>query len=257
MAGSDSSITIPSVLISQNDGNRLVDKLYAGPVQVMEHLLVGLRGADDHNHLLLYTPDFWKRGSSVSHADTMANVLMDPTYATPSHDLDLTAYLLKDIGWSVSNPRPRATIADLAISIEAPTRANGGFNIKVTNNGPDPASEVEVTNIALSRGTFISVSGDCVNASMPCALGSMAAGTNKSFTAVYSPFSPNAEIQLTMNVAAPSLDPVLSNNRASAVGTPPSKSSGGCAAAPGSADPLMTAALLAAICGIHHRRRPL
>jgi hypothetical protein len=247
MAGSDPSITIPSVLVSAGDGTRLRMAMYYGPVQVMEHLLVGFRGADDHNRLLLYTPDTWKKGSSVSHTDTMANVLMDPAYATPTHDLDLTAYLLQDIGWSVRNPRPAAPNVDLAISIQGPSaRGNAGFKITVTDNGPDAALEVEVTNIALSGGTLESISGDCITPSLPCALGSIAAGTSKSFTAVYSPVSPNADIQLTMNVAAPSPDPVLSNNRASASGTPAPKASGGCAAAPGSADPMMVVALLAA-----------
>ena len=64
-------------------------------------------GADAFNRALLYTPNPFQSGSSVSHWDTIAfpNQLMEPAInGDLTHEVippnDLTFPLLKDIGWN-------------------------------------------------------------------------------------------------------------------------------------------------------------
>ena len=63
-------------------------------------------GADANGRALLFTPNPYQSGSSVSHWDTVAfpNLLMEPSInADLSHSVivpyDLTFDLLQDIGW--------------------------------------------------------------------------------------------------------------------------------------------------------------
>jgi hypothetical protein len=113
MAGTDPSITIPSVLVTQNDGNTLKNALIFGsrtrPAMLYTLFLDNsqLLGADSQGRMLMYTPNPFQAGSSVSHWDTIAfpNQLMEPAIngdLTHSVDVpqDLTLKLLKDLGWT-------------------------------------------------------------------------------------------------------------------------------------------------------------
>lgn len=69
---------------------------------------------------------------------------MDPAYNTSlGHNLDLTAYLLEDIGWSVATPNPGQVSADVAIVVSGPSSYHPGsdvsYKVTVTNNGPASA----------------------------------------------------------------------------------------------------------------------
>ena len=114
LGGSDPTITIPTVSISQADGNRFKDFLkFRSRTRSGLFVTLGvdatvLTGADRLGRLLMYTPSPFQSGSSVSHYDTIAlpNLLMEPNingdlthYVGPPWDLTLP--LLKDIGWSV------------------------------------------------------------------------------------------------------------------------------------------------------------
>ena len=81
MAGVDSTIVIPSMLISQADGNSLKATIAGGPViaNVGVNLAV-FAGADAGGFALLYTPNPVAPGSTISHYDTIAfrNQLMEP-----------------------------------------------------------------------------------------------------------------------------------------------------------------------------------
>ncbi len=103
------TITIPSVLISQQDGVRL--RATAGTTGfsfASATLLENRRplGTDLFRRPLLYTPTVAQPGSSVSHWDVTAtpNLLMEP-FAEDDESItlkpprDLTLPLLKDIGW--------------------------------------------------------------------------------------------------------------------------------------------------------------
>ena len=104
MGGSDPTITIPSVFISQADGATLK---VASP-SPFATLRSKLTGADSAGRPLMYTPNPYQGGSSVSHWDVSAvpNQLMEPAInADLQHAVkppaDLTLPLLQDIGWSV------------------------------------------------------------------------------------------------------------------------------------------------------------
>lgn len=112
MSGSDPSITIPSVRISQADGVALKAALAArsrtasGVIAKLGADESQLAGTDRQKRILMYTPTTFAPGSSVSHYTTAAspNQLMEPSInADLTQEVvppkDLTLPLLKDIGW--------------------------------------------------------------------------------------------------------------------------------------------------------------
>src|SRR5262249_14097038 len=179
MGGTDSTVTIPSVMITQADGALLKAAIPQG-VTVNVHLLPALRGADAQGNTMLYTPTQYAAGSSVSHTDQSALLLMDPMYNTRLfHKLDLTPYFFRDIGWRVSSPDPADLRADIAFSVTGSKNfqkdTNVVCNLTVSNNGPADARDVLVFGTAPNGVTFASSTGACTNG-FPCSLGTMAAG---------------------------------------------------------------------------------
>jgi PA domain len=106
MSGTDNTITIPSVRISQPDGATIEGQL-ANKVTATLGLDLTIRaGADANGRGLLWTPNPVQPGSTISHWDEIAtpDQLMEPainddlTHAvTPPQDL--TFELLRDLGW--------------------------------------------------------------------------------------------------------------------------------------------------------------
>lgn len=106
MGGSDSSVTIPAVMISQADG-AAIRAQPAGEVLANLGLDLEIRaGADEAGRALLWTPNPVQPGSTISHWDEIAlpNQLMEPAInddlthsVTPPQDL--TFILLQDLGW--------------------------------------------------------------------------------------------------------------------------------------------------------------
>ena len=107
LGGADPTINIPSVRITRADGIKLKAALALGIVNVTLGVDASVRaGADRNNQALLFTPNPFQSGSSISHWDTIAtpNQLMEPSInsdlklevAAPT---DLTRSLLRDIGW--------------------------------------------------------------------------------------------------------------------------------------------------------------
>jgi len=111
MSGDDPTVTIPSVRITQADGNAIKAQLGA-PVNatlMLDRSVPG--GADASGRPLMHTPNPIETGSSVSHWTTNAfpNQLMEPSisgdlthFVSPPYDL--TTSLFRDIGWVTSNP---------------------------------------------------------------------------------------------------------------------------------------------------------
>lgn len=113
LAGEDPAITIPAVRITLADGVKLLSQMDLTPSNrssgVVARLGVDasqLAGADKAGRVMLYTPNPFVGGSSVSHWDTSAsrNLLMEPAInADLLHVLvppnDLTVQMFKDIGW--------------------------------------------------------------------------------------------------------------------------------------------------------------
>jgi hypothetical protein len=117
LGGTDPTITIPTISVSQADGAILkqgvIDAAQYGPpgrpgavLALISENKKRLAGADLLGRPLLYTPNPLVSGSSVSHWDVSAspNLLMEPSI---NADLtislvppkDLTVPLFKDLGW--------------------------------------------------------------------------------------------------------------------------------------------------------------
>ena len=112
LGGSDPTITIPAVRITQADGITLKAALTArartasGVIGTLTTVGTQYAGADPQGRMMMYAPNPFVSGSSVSHYDTTAfrNQLMEPAI---NGDLtqsvippqDLTFLLLQDIGW--------------------------------------------------------------------------------------------------------------------------------------------------------------
>jgi len=113
LGGSDSTIVIPTASVTQADGNTLKtalatrSRMHSGMFANLGVNLAVRAGADSAGRMLMYAPDPYQSGSSVSHYDVSAfpNQLMEPAInpdlthsVTPPHDL--TYPLLHDIGWN-------------------------------------------------------------------------------------------------------------------------------------------------------------
>jgi hypothetical protein len=104
MSGSDPSMTIPTVSVTQDDGFLIHDEISLGST-VMATIGVDpahLAGTDPEGRVRLYAPAPAEGGSSVSHFDTPAtpNLLMEPFINDDlTSSVDLTQYAFVDIGW--------------------------------------------------------------------------------------------------------------------------------------------------------------
>lgn len=112
LGGTDPAVTIPAVRVTLFDGMRLKERLAersrtrSGVVVTLGLDASRLAGADGEGRMLMYAPDPFQGGSSVSHftTDARPNVLMEPAVNgdlthTVTAPKDLTLELLKDIGW--------------------------------------------------------------------------------------------------------------------------------------------------------------
>ena len=99
--GADPSITIPVVGISQANGNTLKANLPGVTLTLNQHPTLKA-GADNSGRPLMYAPNPFQGGSSVSHYDVSLtpNALMEPAINNNLHDtVDLTRGAFQDIGW--------------------------------------------------------------------------------------------------------------------------------------------------------------
>lgn len=106
MGGSDNTITIPSLSVSDTDGFIIKGQLGAPVNATLLANTAAPSGVDTSNRALLYAPATFSGGSSVSHWDTTAypNQLMEPNISGDlTHSAvpvwDLTWSLFQDIGW--------------------------------------------------------------------------------------------------------------------------------------------------------------
>ncbi|PZP36559.1 MAG: peptidase [Roseateles depolymerans] len=112
MSGTDATLVIPTLMIDQTVGATLLTKLAtrsrtsSGVIATMGLSGTQMAGADAQGRLMMYAPNPYVSGSSVSHFDVSAtrNLLMEPAIngdltqvVIPPYDLTLP--LLRDIGW--------------------------------------------------------------------------------------------------------------------------------------------------------------
>ncbi|HYM80969.1 MAG TPA: PA domain-containing protein [Candidatus Limnocylindria bacterium] len=116
LGGTDPSITIPVIGISQEDGTTLKANLGTGVnVTISLHPTQKI-GTDNSGRPLMYAPAVLEGGSSVSHWDVSLapNALMEPFINNDLHNtVDLARDLMEDIGWfnGIVSVTPGQTVA--------------------------------------------------------------------------------------------------------------------------------------------------
>ncbi len=102
MSGTDATITIPTVRVTQADGTLLKAQIANGLNVTFMVDTTQYAGADAAGRVMVYTPNPFQSGSSVSHFDVSCtpNLLMEPAInADLTSSVDLTRYAFEDIGW--------------------------------------------------------------------------------------------------------------------------------------------------------------
>ncbi len=108
MDAANSRSRIPAVSISQQHADALLSALPRTSVRAALRLNPDrLVGADQHGFVRLYAPDPVEPSSSIAHLDPGAspNLLMEPFLSgdlDAATDVDLTPFLLKDLGWRLT-----------------------------------------------------------------------------------------------------------------------------------------------------------
>jgi hypothetical protein len=140
MSGSNATITIPSVRLTNDDGAMIKTQLLLGNTVTgtLRRDPALQAGADANRHVQVYTVVPFAPGSSVSHWDTAAdpNLLMEPALNPDlSSDVDLTLAQFADIGWFeglLSVPAAREATAQLRASWPNPTTTTATIGFSLT-----------------------------------------------------------------------------------------------------------------------------
>jgi hypothetical protein len=115
LGGSDDTITIPTIGVSQADGAAIRAALASNVTALIFADSSLLAGADTSGHPKLYVPTTYTEGSSIYHFDVSAspNLLMEPNISSdlPSNAVDLTLEQMADIGWTLAKPTPTGRMA--------------------------------------------------------------------------------------------------------------------------------------------------
>lgn len=173
--GVTTSITIPSVFVSNDAGNAIRAALGAGATTVGIHLGAQRSGADADNQPFLYTPAKYETGSSVSHwsLDAAPSLLMEPyIHSDIPLGLDLTPTFMKDIGWTLGSDVTLAVAKADSDNIWPGGKAQ--YIVTVLNHGA-----VDDTNVVINGDTPTGFTLDSVTgagcSTLPCSVGTVAA----------------------------------------------------------------------------------
>jgi hypothetical protein len=155
LGGTDATITIPTLSVSQSDGANLAANLPASLGLLSAPGL--LQGADSAGRVRLYAPVVVAGGSTFSHYDDKLtpNALMEPAIndsLAANYDLDLTPALFKDEGWVEATGNAMLAGCDTTVPV-----LNGGLvagaNVQATNN-------LCLTQAAGNRSTYLRCMSD-------------------------------------------------------------------------------------------------
>ncbi len=110
MGGSDDTVTIPAISVTQADGG-VIRAALGSTVNATVHFdPTALAGTTKDGYARLYAPCTIEAGSSIYHFDVTANpnLLMEPAInGDLTHTGDLTIDQLRDIGWPITPPQGR------------------------------------------------------------------------------------------------------------------------------------------------------
>ncbi|HKO57327.1 MAG TPA: PA domain-containing protein [Thermoanaerobaculia bacterium] len=123
MSGSDSSLTIPTISVTKQNGDAIRAALSLNLDATLRSDPTKRNGADTTGSVKLYAPGDPSPGSTYSHWDVTAvpNLLMEPRINDDlSHGLDITNDQLNDIGWNTGSSTSPVQ--------PPPEPTNGGFN---------------------------------------------------------------------------------------------------------------------------------
>ena len=137
MSGTDTSITIPSVRVTLADGTLIRANLPGTTSLGLDPALYA--GADSAGHLLMFAPNPYQGGSSVSHWDTSAspNLLMEPNISSDlNSSVDATLAAFQDIGWFLgSTTIPTTYVLPSSARVSGQNGAFYTTSLTVTNTG--------------------------------------------------------------------------------------------------------------------------
>jgi len=165
---------ISSVGITMADGNLIKANLPGVVASLLADPALGFSGADADGFAKLYAPAAFAPGSSVSHWDTTLtpNALMEPFINSDlegASTLDLTPYLMRDIGWSGgphcpvgADDRALVEVGDCATGV-ANTQGPFGFSLGVPRTQPELPAQLNgnAEGIDVFGGCYVQ---DMVNA---------------------------------------------------------------------------------------------
>ena len=146
MGGTDNTIFISALSITQANGNTIKAQLTAGVNATLLADTSTLAGTDANGRPLLYAPNPLEGGSSVSHWDLslLPNQVMEPNIAGDLLHVvvpprDLTYSLFRDLGWNTSAPAaPMILLEEGTIEIgavlDSVTRLRGPFTVLTPHN---------------------------------------------------------------------------------------------------------------------------
>ena len=165
-------------------------------------------------------------GTLGNGANAQRTIVVRPTVANPSLSNTATVTASTTDPNTANNSATATTVvspaANLALTkTDAPDPALLGeelfYSLSVTNNGPDAASGVTITDTLPGGVTFVSASG-CTNVSgtVTCSIGALANGANAQRTIVVRPTVVNPTLSNTASVSASTVDPVPGNNSSTA-----------------------------------------
>ncbi len=124
MGGSDPTITIPSLGITQDLGNNIKALLPAPGVNVtLGQDVAGPYAGTNGGFIRMFAPNPVQPGSSVSHftVDAYPDLLMEPNLnETLFDEVDLTVPLFRDIGWNPGTTPPDPDIFADGFESDAP-----------------------------------------------------------------------------------------------------------------------------------------
>jgi hypothetical protein len=163
--------TISSVGITQADGDLIKANLPGVNATLVADPALGFAGADAAGFPKLYAPAAFAPGSSISHWDTTLNPnkLMEPFLNADlkgATTLDLTPFLMRDIGWSGgphcpigADDRAFVEVGDCATGI-ANTKGPYGFSLGIPRTIPEMRA-APLTSFAGGNAEGIDVFGGC------------------------------------------------------------------------------------------------